>query len=120
MLHRFLRIRIDLIAVCENEGLDLCANSSAPFRHKVEQYCGHMQQIEYVMKELPAIKLPFSICQNILNMLVADVKTGVSDNESPFYLCFLKDKYTSRHSKLLENPTFRSAPAKFKRNGSLR
>lgn len=116
MLRRFLRIREELIEVSQDERSDLVVNSSQAFKRKVERYCRQLQQIDFATKELQTRKLSLSQCQNVLDCLVSDVRSGFNNIDSPFHLCFLKNKYIDSRSEILHDSCFESGVCKIQEN----
>lgn len=112
MMERFLRIRDELIEVCDDDRSDLTMNRSLAFKQKVQRYCRHLQQINMVTEELQTRKLSLSHCQNALDLLVEDVQSGFSNPDSVFYRCFLKNQYISNDAEILQDRQFESGVCK--------
>lgn len=106
MLQRFLQSRDELIEVSNDRRSDFHVNSSVNFKRKVERYCTQLQQNDFATRELQTRKISLFYCKNVLDWLVADVRSGFRNSSSPCHLFFLKTKCIGCESENLQDCMF--------------
>ena len=106
MMHKYLRIRSDLISAADDNDASITVNRTTGFKKRAEKISGLFEDINMVAWSMQTRLQKLSVIRNDLNELLEECEAGHNNPDSDWYQRKLPGTYTSADSGKLPGPHF--------------
>ena len=116
MMHKYLRIRSDLISAADDNDASIVVNRTAIFKKRAEKISGLFEDVNMVALSMQTRLQKLSVVRNDLIELLEECKAGHNNPDSDWYQRKLPGTYIKADSSKLPDPHFISGVVKIQLN----